>query len=198
MSYQYCTAEQVKLWVLPEANLDDEETAGRIEALINSASAMVDKFTKRPEGYFQARGEEYAATDRRFRGEGKNYLRVGRYFGEPAFTSPVVATNSFYVNADNGWIFWNDTPPNDEFLPGSQGNNFFGLDSLFVVSAKWGFQATPDDIAMATALIAGKIWDIGKGVIGEISPAGFVIERDMPPVAKTMLTGWIRREFEIN
>ncbi len=196
---QYVTNENVKLWVVQEANLDDDDTAARITALVAAASGMIDKFCKRPEGYFQARGAEATATDRRIRGEGKRYLRLGRWFGEtPTFTSPVVSANSYYTNDENGWIYYNDTPPNDEFLPGSRGDEFFGRDSLFVVSAKWGFETTPDDIQMSAALIAGKMWDVGKGVVGEISPSGFVIERDMPPVAKTMLNGWIRREFEIN
>jgi hypothetical protein len=196
MSYQYVTKENVKLWVIPEADLTDADTAARIDALINAASGMVDKYCRRPEGYFSPAAAE--PTTRRVRGEGKRYLRLGRYTGTPTFSSPTISVNSYYFNSENGWVYYNDLPPNDEFLPGSLGDNFFADGSIYIVSARWGFEATPDDIQMATALIAGKIWDVGKGVIGEISPSGFVIERDMPPVAKTMLTGWIRREFEIN
>lgn len=200
MSHQYCTKEQAQLWVIQEANLNEQATADRIDALINAASVLVDRYTKRPAEYFKDRSAD-AASERRYRGEGKNYLRLGKWFGsDPAITSPIVSATSVYVHPENGWIYYNDQPSNDmpEYIPGELSRNFFCAGQLYVVTAKWGFEAVPDDIAMATALIAGKAWDIGKGVIGQIAPDGFVIERDMPKLAKTILDNWVRRDFELN
>lgn len=194
-AYKYCTAEQVKTWAVPEADITDTDTLAKINSLIEAVSANVDKFCKRPDAYFVP---STTASERRVRGEGKHYLRVGRYWGTPAFTSPVIASTSYYINAENGWIYYNDTPPNDEYLSAELGDCFFRRDAIYVVSAKWGFEAVPADVAMSTALIVGKIWDNGQGVMGQITPAGFVIERDYPPLAKTMLQAWKRREFEIN
>lgn len=194
MAYQYTSKENVKLIAVPEANLDNTDTAARIDAYINAVSEFVDRYTDRPAGYFLPTTE---AAERRYRGEGKNYLRVGRYHADFAFVSPTVGASSVYYDA-NGWPRWNDQPLNDQadYFPTDQ--PFFGAGSLYVVSAKWGFAATPADIATATALFAGKLWDLGEGVIGEVTPTGFVIERDMPPTVRLLLDQWKRREFELN
>lgn len=193
-AHKYTSKENVKQNIIPEANLDDDDTSARIEALIDAASAFADKYCDRPDAYFMP---NTTAADRRYRGEGKNYLRVGRYHGNLTFTSPVVSPTSYYFDS-KGWPRWNDQPlQNDsDYFPNDE--PFFGSGFLYVVNAKWGFEATPPDIATAVEIIVGKMWDIGKGVMGEISPSGFVIDRAIPPTAAILLDKWKRREFELN
>lgn len=194
MAHKYTTKENVKLLAVPEANIADAGTIARIDAYIEAVSAFIDKYCDRPEAYF---GANNTASDRRYRGEGKNYLRVGKYHDTFSFVSPVVASSSIYYDA-NGWPRWNDQPlQNDsDYFPADQ--PFFGSGALYVVNAKWGFAAIPPDIATATALIAGKLWDLGEGVIGEVTPSGFVLERELPLTARLLLDQYKRREFELN
>jgi hypothetical protein len=74
----------------------------------------------------------------------------------------------------------------------------FVADAVYKVSARWGFAETPDDIVLACKMIAQHIWDRGQGTFGQVTPAGFVIERDIPPPARLILDNWKRKEFELN
>lgn len=193
----YCTPEQIKAQAVPEVDLEAEGVSELLEALAAAASGLIDRYTKRPDSYFAVAATEPA--DRRYRGEGKRYLAVGRYVVDTlTFTSPTIAETSYYINPQNGWIYHNDTPPNDQSDYWPENAAFFRQDSVYIVSARWGFAATPPEIVTAAALIAGKVFDQGKGVAGEITPSGFVIDRDIPPTAKAILQTWIKREFEIN
>jgi hypothetical protein len=197
----YVTKEIVKSLAIPELKLDKTEVAASIDALCISASAMIDRFTDRPAGWFnQVADPAPAPTTRRFRGEGKNYLRIPRHVGTASIVSPIVAGSTVYENA-NGWIVYNDgiagSGNGPDYYPESGQGGFFNCGSIYDVSAIWAFAVLPADIELAAAFIVGHIWDRGRGVIGQITPTGFVIERDMPPMAKTILEGWKRREGEI-
>jgi hypothetical protein len=104
----YVTKEIVKSLAIPELKLDKTEVAASIDALCIAASAMIDRFTDRPAGWFnQVADPAPAPTTRRFRGEGKNYLRIPRHVGTASIVSPVVAGSTVYENA-KGWIVYND------------------------------------------------------------------------------------------
>ena len=195
MSYQYATAEQLKQLALPEIDITDETVLAQVNAILAGVSAGIDRYCDRPAGYFSPSAEE--PTTRRIRAEGQNYLRIGRHVGDVEFTNPVVSSTVFY-QAENGWIYWNEQPVSGDADYFAQADKFFEANRIYIVSARWGFEATPDDIVLATALIAGDLYDRGNGVIGQVSPTGFVIERAMPLPARELLNGWKRREFEIN
>lgn len=195
----YCTPDEVKLIAVPEIeDVAETSTAAALAALIPAASRLIDKFCDRPENYFSAAAAD--PTERTFRGEGKPYIRVGRYVEADGleFISPIVAASNFYL-MPNGWPRWKDYPSNDQpdYWP-INSDAFFSAGQVYTIAARWGYAATPADITVAAALITGKMHDLGKGVIGEVSPAGFVIERDIPPTARLLLEGHKRREFEIN
>ena len=210
MPYQYATLAETITDVLSEVTDESEggqqETVGR---LIEAASAAVDMFTNRPKGYFLPAARvpdtdpiEYIATVRRYRGTGTNFLQIGRYV-EGTLSIEGVAESLYYLHPENGWIYADDAaggPGNGEYYDTryNRPSRLFSNGALYKVSAAWGFAETPSDIVMATKQIVQHIWDRGEGVIGEVSPNGFVIERDMPLSAKTFLSGWIRREFEAN
>lgn len=196
----YVTKERVKLLTVPELNLGNPDVANAVDALCVAVSSLIDRYTDRPAGWFAAAAENESATQRRFRGEGKNYLRTPRHVGTASIVSPVVAASTVYEN-EKGWILYNDgiagSGNGPDYFPSDYCGGFFSDNSIYIVSAVWKFAAVPSDIELAAALIVGHIWDRGKGVIGQVSPDGFVIERDMPPTAKTMLDQWKRREGEI-
>jgi hypothetical protein len=151
------------------------------------------------------------ATVRRYRGTGTNYLQIGRHV--PGTVSIQNVSPAFwYENEANGWPFAVDAAAQvfgnvgdydtrgdlydmDYKLPRSR---LFGAGGLYLVTARWGFVETPVDIVMATKQIAAHIWDRGQGVFGQINPAGFVVERDIPKTAAEFIAHWRKREFELN
>lgn len=224
MAYSYADRDETISDVLSEVKSEgDKETVGRI---IEAASAMVDRFTNRPSGYFAAVTPTtpavaadpdadppviavaaiYPTSVRRYRGTGSNFLQTGRYI-PGTLSIENVGTDLYYTNAENGWPFANDVAGQAGFADGGQGpdryaplgrTRLFSNGALYVVTAAWGFAETPADIVFATKQITQHVWDRGRGIIGELTPTGFVVERDMPLSAKTALTGWVKREFELN
>lgn len=187
----------------PDEPNADQLTVGRY---IEAASRLVDTYTNRPDGYFAALAEDSEPTLRRYRGRGHNFLQIGQHvFGSIASVvigTATLAESAYYEHETNGWLYAADPTAgftvSPEFYDYRDGGYSFPSGRLYTISARWGFAATPADIVAATKLIVQQIWDRGHGVIGEVTPSGFVIERDMPLTAKTMLTGRIRREFEVN
>lgn len=138
-------------------------------------------------------------SDRVYRGEAKPYLRIGPHVGDASITSPVIAPSIIYEDR-NGWIRYNDSITNqgdDDYFLHRRPDQFFSPGTSYTVSARWGFLETPDDIVTACALIVGDLLDRGAGVIGQISPSGFVIERSMPLAARDILDNNRRREFQV-
>lgn len=150
---------------------------------------------------------EYAvpASTRRYRGKGKNYLQIGRHVAGSA-TIPGTDSTLYYEHPENGWLYAVDNAAvagvggNDQYNSFDANFNkcFFAKDALYLVSARWGFASIPMDITMATKQIVQQIWDRGQGVIGEVTPSGFVVEREIPLTARAFLQRWVRREFEVN
>ena len=135
-------------------------------------------------------------TPRRFRGAGENYLQMPPYVPGTASIDGI-APSVYYENDVNGWLFWNDQNFNGgDYFAGSR-RGFFEAGRVYIVSARWGFAETPPPIVAATKEIAAAIWSKGAGIIGDVSPSGFVIERDIPITTKALLKPYIRREFEV-
>lgn len=212
MSYRYAELGETIDDVLSEVKSETQkETVGRI---IEAASGMVDRYTNRPSGYFlpvpvvdpNDDPITYPTSVRRYRGTGTNFLQIGRHvYGTVSVEN--VGADLYYEHDENGWLFANDAPGQAGYADGGQGpdpwdrglkSRLFANGSLYVVTAAWGFAETPSDVIFATKQIVQHIWDRGKGIVGELTPTGFVIERDMPLSARTALTGWIKREFELN
>jgi hypothetical protein len=201
MTYSYADTDETIQDVLTGATSDGQkETVGR---LIEAASNLVDRYTERPENYFAALDNESEPTARRYRGNGKNFLMIGRHVIGSASVQGV-ADSLFYEHPENGWLFSNDPAGvvasygDDDVTNRTPNSMLWTNGALFIVSARWGFAATPSAIVHATKLITQHLWDKGKGVLGEVSPSGFVIERDIPPTARLALDVWKKRQFEIN
>lgn len=200
MSYQYADTEETRADVVSGINEDNTEQMATLENFLAAASAMIDQYTKRPAGYFSANTAN-DGTVRRFRGEGKNYLRIGRHI--PGSVTIANFTTADFYEAPNGWPYMTEPagsagPGYDSNFSNWSGCRIFVKGSLYEVTAKWGFAETPADIVQACKMIAAHLWDRGQGTFGQISPDGFVIERDMPPTAATILNQWVRKEMEIN
>jgi hypothetical protein len=144
-------------------------------------------------------GSYSPAAVRRYRGWGSNYLRIGQHVRGSVTISGFAAAD--FYEADNGWIYASDVPATS---PGQTDDRYcrpirlFTKDSVYLVSARWGFENTPPDIVTACKMIAQHVWDRGQGTFGQVTPTGFVIDRDIPPPVRLMLDLWVRKEFELN
>lgn len=203
---QYATTDETLTDFFPNVDGDNDEQAEAIARLLVAASALIDRYTDRPPGYFAALDEDSLATVRRIRGRGENFLRIGRHV-PGSVTIAGFPDTSFYEDMTTGWLFATDVAAEgngpggyyaDDELTRTRPQRMFGVDAVYQVSARWGFAETPTDIVLACKMIAQHIWDRGQGTFGQITPAGFVIERDIPPPVRLILDNWKRKEFELN
>lgn len=180
---------------IPEAKSAGEIAAvGRILA---SVSAFVDTHCKRVPGYFSPAAEE--PSDKRVRGEGQHFLRLPVHvFGSiesVKILGSTIDSANYYESDRNGWLYREEGAWSLEQGLGNQ--NIWEDGRIYTVKARWGYEATPADLSEAVRQTVKAIWERQKGVLGEVSPEGFVIERAMPLFARDVLDRYKRREFEI-
>ena len=196
---------------IPGATKATEKAAvGRI---LDGVSAFVDSYTNRPTGYFNpvsipAADEDSeptlpAPTAKRVRGEGTNFLRLPRHVFGTATIQDVIA-GSYYESEVNGWLYF-DSPLTNAFdgdetvVNGPDCGGYsprFWHGRVYLVSAVWGYERTPADLEEAVRQTVVKWYETQRGVLGQITPNGFVIERDIPKSAKLILDNYKKREFE--
>lgn len=171
---------------IPGAKSQAEKDA--IERILDSVSTFVDRYCKRAPGYFSPSPNDPSI--RRVRGEGQHFLRLPVHlFGSITsvnYEGTVVDSAIFYESDKNGWLYFEDSRCHCWYP-----------DSVIKVTARWGYAETPKDLAEAVRLIVLRVWETQKGVLGQITPNGFVIERAMPPLAKEILDRYKKRQFEI-
>lgn len=215
MPVQYAATDEALTDFFKSVDADNTEQVAAIERFLIAASSLIDRYTDRPPGYFvptPAVDDTHPKTVRRMRGRGENFLRLGRHVPGTVEIFGFVVGTDFYEDVSTGWVFATDRY-NEAAGPGGsydpQRTNYgddqtyrplraFVADAVYKVSARWGFAETPDDIVLACKMIAQHIWDRGQGTFGQVTPAGFVIERDIPPPARLILDNWKRKEFELN
>jgi hypothetical protein len=197
MAHQYATAADTISDYMPEVILDATAVTGNkhiIDRHLQAVSAFIDEYCRRRLGYFLPAGS--TATERRFRGKGKNYLELPVHVADTVVIEGI-AGSVIYENDVNGWVYWNDINIDTGDYHYASGDRFFEEGRQYLVTAKWGYAETPAPIVAACKEIAASIWSKGNGIVGEISPEGFVIEREIPLTARAFLKPFIRREFEI-
>jgi hypothetical protein len=174
-----------------DANAQNVETLTR---LCEAVSAFIDNHCKRKSGYFSAAPD--TATARRYRGKGKDFLEIGVHVAG-SVTVDSIASTAFYESDRNGWLYAvGEQPGNGSDFFATRPGQFWGSGVLYTVNAKWGYAETPPDILEAGMQIIEQIWDRGQGVMGDVTPAGFVIERALPLTAIPLLKPYIKRQFE--
>lgn len=137
-------------------------------------------------------GSYNAPTEKRLRGEGKNFLRLPVHvvstIEQVTLYGTVIDSALYYESDKNGWLYREDLGLTDSLWEE-------GL--TYKVTARWGYAVTPLDLSEAVRQIVVAVWERQKGVLGEVTPNGFVIERAMPLFAREVLDRYKRREFEI-
>ncbi len=184
----YATVDELINDLLPESKSPKERDA--LERALEAASRSVEGLTKRPVGYFAAALAGVSA--RSFAGDNQNVLRIPAHVADSI--DPLTGVDVFGHPVTNwveigGWLY-------------QMGG--FGIHSgvwvrgtLYTVRARWGFAAIPADVREATKMLAAHLWERQRGTLGQITPSGFVIERDAPPPVKMLLAPYRRKEFEV-
>lgn len=185
----YADQTQLLADYLPEVTAANEIAAvGRILA---SVTDQIDKYCDRPHQYFAPAAE--AASDRIFRGANKVFLQLPVHVGEVASVNALELGQTVPDTAwaeRNGWLYRTLTYDNRPF-------RIWRRDTEYTISARWGFEATPQDIAEACRQLVVHYFERMRGTIGQVTPTGFVIERDMPPSVKTILDRYVTKEYEV-
>jgi hypothetical protein len=180
---------------LPEIANDDEKDA--LSAMLEAASAYVDKATKRKRGYFAPAEED--PTTRYFQGWGGRPLRIPVHV-LGSVTVEGIADESFYEHEDSGWLYIK----RGSAIGSSINISFDAHDEpcwkdgcRYSVSARWGYEETPPDIVEAVSQITVRWWETQKGTLGQAGPSGFIIERAVPPAVVLILGNYAKQPFEI-
>jgi hypothetical protein len=184
---------------LPEAKSVAEKAAvGRI---LEAVSAFVDSYCRRPAGYFNPRGADTPASEKRIRGCGEHFLRLPVHvpgsIESVKHGETVIAASSYYESENLGWLYLENSGLGLEetFFPAQ--NNRWIDGAIYKVRARWGYAATPLDLSEAVRQTVVRWWETQAGTLGQVTPNGFVTERDLPRSAKLILDRYKRREFEI-
>lgn len=191
----YADATQLIADYIPDAKSAAEIAAvGRILA---SVSAFVDTYCRRESGYFTA--ASVSASDKRIRGMGERFLQLPVHvFGSITAVEvygTAIDTANYYESDRNGWLYTENTASN--LIEGFGRYDLFEDGEIYTVTARWGYESTPADIAEAVRLTTKAVWESQKGVLGEVTPDGFVVERALPLFAREVLDNYRRREFEV-
>ena len=194
--HKYADDAEIVADYLPEFDLTNEADAAVVARRNEAVSAFVDSYTGRRPGYFLPASA--TATPKQIRGENRNFLRVPVHAG--AATVSGVSTLTFRESSKNGWLYVNQPDgldiESDEYV--SDYSRFWSSGRIYIVSARWGYEQTPAEIIEAVKMIVGDWVGKGRGILGQITPAGFLIERDAPPSALTLLQPFIKGEYEID
>jgi len=197
MPNYYADLDDLIADLMPEATTQAEIDA--IERVIAGASAFVDRYCRRPAGYFLPASN--TASARKFRGEGRRALRIPAHVrGSVSVTG--IEDSTWYESEDLGWLYFvaDFAPESSDALENFDSYRIWQRGKLYEVTAKWGYEATPDDIAEAVRQIVVRWYKTARGAFGadQINPTGFVVERDVPASARVILDTYRKREFEIN
>lgn len=193
--YKYASDAEIVADYMPDVDLTVEADAQVVARRNEAASAFVDSYCRRRLGYFLPAPS--TATPLRIRGENKNFLRLPVHIPGSVSVSGV-ASSAYYESPKNAWLYVNQNGVEslDDYV--SDFARFWSSGQTYVVSARWGFTQTPAEIIEAVKMIVALWFGRGRGVLGTVSPNGFVIERDAPPPAKLLLQSFIKGEFEID
>ena len=185
----YADIDQLVADYLPEVGSNTEKRAA-LDRVLLSVTAAIDSQCKRPTQYFAPAAEQ--PTQRIFFGEGKNALRLPVHVEGSVDPSDGVDCSGHPITnwvEIKGWLY----------LTCGFGKlgGIWQSGVQYRVTARWGYAETPPEIVEACRQWAVHFFERQNGTIGQITPSGFVIERDMPPPVKTLIAPFRRKEFEI-
>lgn len=196
MPNYYANVDDLIADLMPEATSQAEIDA--IERVTAGASDFVDRYCNRPAGYFLPASN--TATARNFRGEGRRALRIPAHIRDSVTVTGIEAS-TYYESQDLGWLYFNaEVAPETGEVGSFDDYRIWQKGKLYEVTAKWGYAETPVAIVEAVRQIVVRWYKTARGSFGadQVTPSGFIAERDIPAAARAILDTYRKREFEIN
>jgi hypothetical protein len=153
VSVSYVTIDEVKLYAFQYQEDQDRDV---FDLLIPRASAIFDTLCGVSPGYFLPRTGSDPATEQTFYGSGGIYLTLPPHVEAIEITMPTGYTLPTYVEMD-GSLFLTDS---SGVLVGTGGcaDLTWPRGIAVKVKAKWGYEATPDDVKEAVAELVVAMW----------------------------------------
>ncbi|MCP9494069.1 MAG: hypothetical protein MSG64_06380 [Pyrinomonadaceae bacterium MAG19_C2-C3] len=206
MTYDYTTTDLV-IGDMDSDNLSTEDL-DVVESYIAPASAFIDNYLGVKSGHFKPAGT--TPTQKAFYGDGTDFIKLPIYVDDENFE---VTLPSGYVAEDlevrNGFLVRIYTPEYQgsfTLMDVDRWNRFVGRvphyantgwaqGTPILVTARWGYEAVPDDIELACRRLVQRLWRTrdaeSKGVIGDIQrDDGTIITLSLPPFIKLTLDTW--------
>ncbi len=213
----YCTLVEVK------ENLDKTKTATdpAITALIARASAAIDSYTRRPDGYVALA----VATARVYAGRGQPYLLIDENVAVTLVAAKEAVDDTAYTAwAAGDWLAFHGSPQNPDFNKTPYNGLFVQPDGGYAsfvggqwggrgergavrvamptvqVTAKWGYAVTvPDPIKQACIIQVARWWR--RGMTGYADATGnaemgmLLYAKELDPEVRGLLFqgGWVRQ-----
>lgn len=192
--HKYADDTEIVKDYLQEISLDNAEEMAIIARRNEAVSAFIDSYTGRRKGYFLEAGA--TATTKRITGSNKNFLILPVHVAGTVSVAGI-SSATYYESDKNGWLYviTDAAASIDDYV--SDYSHYWG-NRQYLVTARWGFEETPAEIIEATKQIVARWFEQGKGILGDVTPTGFVSERDLPPSAKTLLQSFIKGEYEVD
>jgi hypothetical protein len=139
--------------------------------IISAASRMFDKLCEVSDEFFEAAG---AASDLTLYGDGTAYLKLPPYLSSPA---PTIEAEDYDIE-DDDWILqgqymvWLSKTKRLSFDTTADRYTGWHNQVPVVVTARWGFTATPDDVKFAVTQIALQMFRTADPAFTAISQSG--------------------------
>ena len=157
-----------------------------VEKLIARADRFFDLECGVVPGYFEAAGT--TASDRVYYGTGTRYLRVSPYV--PGSLNPTITVPIGYLVPN--FVELGD-PPEQHLVTTLSNGVFTNLSPRipycgwqqgvpFTISAKWGFEATPEDVKLASIELSVNLWrELDPANVKLVSLEGQPLREKIPP-----------------
>lgn len=191
----YCDVENLISERFPDVVGSEGQEA--IGLLVEAASRFVDNYINKPFGYFLP--SPLIGTPRNYRGDGTKILRIHQHIsGTVSITNLNIddwyentadgnlyrGESANYSNIQPGWVFELNFNTYDRDIPCWIANR------LYVITARWGYEEIPTDISEAVMQIVYRWWKTQAGTLAQITPNGYLVERDIPKPAKAILDNY--------
>jgi hypothetical protein len=154
---------------------------GELNELIEMASRYFDLLCGVEPEYFEAAGA--TATARTFYGNGTNFLKLDRYVPgslNATLTYPEGYTALDYVERD-GYLVITDSTGVLSSRSLTYCNGWY-CGVPIVVTAKWGFEATPADVKLAVIEMVANLWrELDPAHLKLVAPEHLPLREKWPP-----------------
>lgn len=167
-----------------------------LEALIEQASRFFDQYCGLPEGYFNPPLYP-VATNKIVYGDGTHFLKLPPYVSgslDTDITIPDGYTAPAFIERDGYLLLSSNGVVMHQIVPYHHYSGWYSGVPI-TVSAKWGFEETPQDVKLAVIELAINLWrETDPAEIKLVSIENQPLREEIPPRVKAIAKRYRARE----